>query len=187
MFDTDQAKSQTSADEDEDASSTLTVRATKRPLEKPKKYGKLGHSKKEKMNMEMKMLQSLVDVVKQPEKVVDSFNDNEDAIFGHFIVSEMRKITDSNAKLLLKQTITIALFQARIVPISPYQVPQHYGAQSGSFSKHCFPQYPVQQNFPNSPVAHQQHKTPYINGNNMIRPPSHQNSQHGNTALRATT
>jgi hypothetical protein len=141
----DQSKLQASADEDDDASSTVTVRSTKRPLEKPTIHGPSGRSKKDKTAIEMKMLQSLVDVVMQPEKDVGICNGDEDAIFGQFVVSEMRKITDCNAKLFLKQTITNALFQARIGPVLPYQ---HYGTGTGAFSQHFPPQYPLPHNFP---------------------------------------
>jgi hypothetical protein len=134
----------TNRDEDDDTSPIETVRSMKRPLDKVSKPAALGRSKKERMTVEMKVLHSLVDTVKQPQKVVENVQNNEDAIFGQFIVSEMRKITDANCKLLLKQTITNALFQARI-PLN--RVIPHCEVQPVSVDQN-FQQYPVPQYFP---------------------------------------
>ena len=166
----DQSKSQTSADEDDDASPAATIHSTKRPLEKPNKTGTSRRLKTEKVTAEMKMLKSLVDVVTQPETNVESSNSDEDVIFGQFIVSEMKKITDAKAKLLLKQTITNAVFQARIGPLEPYPFTQNYGMPPTSFGQHSPlvpPQYTMLQNLPqqhmNTPATWQlgQQSQPY--------------------------
>ena len=151
-MDMEQWNSQTSADEDDQ--STLSVvsannSTNERPLDKPNKPGPARRQKKEKISTEMRMLQSLVDVVKQPDNSTETFSSDEDGIFGQFVVSEMRKITHGNTKLLLKQTITNALFQARLRP--NYPLTQYYGTQPTSLGQqlpqqnqpHCCYQLPT--------------------------------------------
>jgi hypothetical protein len=102
----------------------------------------------------MKMLKSLIDVVAKPDKQEDNFGKDDDAVFGHYMVTEMRKITDPNAKLILKHTISNALFNARMGCLQPIQLQSVQQIQPSTPSQYFQPQQTI--NFPSQSYAMQQ-------------------------------
>ena len=81
----------------------------------------------------MNILKSLAAAVATPEPVLNPTkqdnSDDEDVIFGRYIVTEMKKITDVRAKLCLRNTITNAIFNTRLDTIRMDRTPTQQSGQ----------------------------------------------------------
>jgi hypothetical protein len=112
---------------------------SKRSKSNPGPYKRI---EKKRADEELNILKSLAAAVATPEPMPNlpkqDNSDDEDVIFGRYIVTEMKKITDVRAKLCLKNTITNAIFSTRLdairmdrTPIQQVQQPNQHTYTAG--------------------------------------------------------
>jgi hypothetical protein len=83
-----------------------------------KRPGPYKRAEKKRADEELSILKSLAAAVAEPERghtpLKQDNSDDEDVTFGRYIVTEMKQIKDLHSKLVLKNTITNAIFNARV-------------------------------------------------------------------------
>lgn len=91
------------------------VRKEKKIQKRPGPYKR---AEKKRADEELSILKSLAAAVAEPERghtpLKQDNSDDEDVIFGRYIVTEMKQIKDLHSKLVLRNTITNAIFNARM-------------------------------------------------------------------------
>jgi hypothetical protein len=170
--------------EDDDLGDERPVRSTKRPLDKSTVVVR---AKKARRDTEMNMIRSLIEVVAQPDKneaTDDKCSNDEDAIFGQYIVTELRKIVDPTVKLMLKNNLTNMVFKARMGSAAPPQtgavsfyqqfIPDQYHTQQQS----SWPQQSYSQQEFNQDMRFQQQSTSFQNSNSINQAQKPQSEVH---------
>lgn len=75
--------------------------------------GPTQRAKKRASDEELAILKSLAATIAAPE-TSNQVQDDEDSTYGRYVASELRQVTDTEVKLILKNTISNAIFNARM-------------------------------------------------------------------------